>query len=86
MIDDRGREWLESNYQGYGEFGGADFYAVLDVMNGGDGDRNRGIKLAFGSKPVKRPKIVEADCDQRWQDLPDSEICPDQGYFYNEEV
>jgi hypothetical protein len=47
MFDDKGNYYYESNYDGYGEFGGVDYYELLDKMNGGDGDRSRGIDLAF---------------------------------------
>ena len=48
MFDDKGNFWYEPNYDGYGDFGGMDYYALLDMMNGGRGDRARGIDLAFG--------------------------------------
>ena len=35
MTDDKGNRWEESNYDGYGVFGGKDYYALLDEMNGG---------------------------------------------------
>ena len=47
MYDNNGNSYYESNYDGYGEFGGVDYYELLDKMNGGDGDRSRGINLAF---------------------------------------
>jgi hypothetical protein len=47
MYDNKGNSYYESNYDGYGEFGGVDYYELLDKMNGGDGDRSRGINLAF---------------------------------------
>ena len=47
MFDDKGKYYYEPNYDGYGEFGGMDYYELLDKMNGGEGDRSRGIDLAF---------------------------------------
>jgi hypothetical protein len=47
MYDNEGNSYYENNYDGYGEFGGVDYYELLDKMNGGDGDRSRGIDLAF---------------------------------------
>jgi hypothetical protein len=47
MYDDKGNVWKESNYDGYGDFGGMDYYELLDKMNGGEGDRSRGIDLSF---------------------------------------
>ena len=45
MIDDKGNEWLELNYEGYGVFGGMDFYELVEQMNGGTGDRISGINI-----------------------------------------
>jgi hypothetical protein len=33
MWDNNGRSWREDNYEGYGEFGGKDFYVLLAEMN-----------------------------------------------------
>jgi hypothetical protein len=52
MFDDKGNFYYEPNYDGYGDFGGMDYYELLDKMNGGRGDRARGIDLAFGSEKV----------------------------------
>jgi hypothetical protein len=50
MFDDKGNFYYENNYEGYGDFGGMDYYSLLDKMNGGRGDRGRGIDLAFGNE------------------------------------
>ena len=50
MIDNKGNVWTETQYDGYGVFGGKDYYELLDQMNGGSGDRERGIDLAFGKE------------------------------------
>ena len=34
MFDDKGNVWTEHYYEGYGEFGGKDFYELLAEMNG----------------------------------------------------
>lgn len=47
MFDDKGKYWFERDYEGYGVFGGKDYYELLDQMNGGSGDRSKGIDLAF---------------------------------------
>jgi hypothetical protein len=63
MLDDKGNVWTEDNYEGYGVFGGKDFYELLAEMNGFvsqkgltyevDGEaytdeaRSYGISLAF---------------------------------------
>jgi hypothetical protein len=47
MFDDKGKYWYEPSYDGYGVFGGMDYYELLDQMNGGRGDRNEGVRKAF---------------------------------------
>jgi hypothetical protein len=84
MVDDKGNKYVEENYNGYGEFGGKDFYELLDEMNGGKGDRMAGIDLAFNEEGKKfiSPSLSEAGwyCDG---DAPEN--CDAQGYFYDGE-
>jgi len=87
MVDDKGNVWKEENYEGYGEFGGKDYYELLSEMNGGTGDRGEGISMAFdgdgrGRNPsVKHPNLVEVVSG--WEYTPEAPLsCPDQGYFY----
>jgi hypothetical protein len=87
MTDDKGNQWTENNYEGYGEFGGKDYYELLSEMNGGPSDRDEGIRMAFEGNPsgynpnVKHPNLSE-DPNWKWRnEIPDS--CPDQGYFYS---
>lgn len=61
MLDNKGNKWVEENYEGYGVFGGKDFYELLAEMNGvveqhkvqlqGDAYtefmRSKGIDIAF---------------------------------------
>ena len=57
MLDNKGNVWTEDNYEGYGVFGGKDFYELLAEMNGIEIDkdienyedrlRGAGISLAF---------------------------------------
>lgn len=58
MYDNQGNKWKESKYDGYGEFGGKDYYELLDQMNGGEGDRQSGIDLAFNDKKVKAGEVL----------------------------
>ncbi len=82
MLLPGGREYIERAYDGYGDFGGVDFYAALDEINGGTGDRDQGIKRAFsGDDGVLFPKIASIDYAGTWDDLPDSPMCETQGYF-----
>lgn len=61
MLDNKGNVWTENNYDGYGVFGGKDYYELLAEMNGvverdkvelqgeayTDYMRGKGIDLAF---------------------------------------
>jgi hypothetical protein len=61
MLDDKGNVWTEPDYEGYGVFGGKDYYELLAEMNGvverdkvelqgeayTDYMRSKGIELAF---------------------------------------
>ena len=65
MITEDGRIFTEKNYQGYGDFGGKDFYELLAELNGKT-TRIEGIDIAFEDNPngdyngkFKMPKLVE---------------------------
>lgn len=51
MTDDKGNQFVENCYEGYGVFGGKDYYELLAEMNGLGSDREAGIKLAFTNSP-----------------------------------
>ena len=65
MFDNTGKYWFEKAYDGYGEFGGKDYYELVAEMNGYTADdaeefggtfkdfRGIGIKLAFGELEPK---------------------------------
>ena len=65
MFDNTGKYWFEKAYDGYGEFGGKDYYDLVAEMNGYTADdaeefggtfkdfRGIGIKLAFGELEPK---------------------------------
>ena len=74
MADDKGNRWVEHCYEGYGVFGGKDYYELLAEMNGvtldqvgGDKEdlRQEGIRLAFEGSPdgrnpnIKHPSLTE---------------------------
>ena len=100
MTDDKGNKWTEDAYEGYGVFGGKDYYELLAEMNGVDIDKDienysdkmrmRGIELAFseghhdGYNPNVKHPNLSEDTNWEWR----NEIpknCPDQGYFYDDE-
>lgn len=91
-----GSKIKESDYEGYGAFGGKDIYALLAKWNHEDMGlsiekvdsmpdielRKLGIDLQFGGKEIKYPiKIVE-DPELNYEDVDVSEDCPYQGYFH----
>ncbi len=60
MQDDKGNKWVEKEYDGYGVFGGKDYYQLLAEMNRPKlctGDRNHdrdiGIRLQYGERGIK---------------------------------
>lgn len=80
MTDDKGNQWVEYDYGGYGEFGGKDYFALLDEMNGGKGDRFEGIKKSFsGDDSVIFPSLSTSG---KYYDGKGPNVCKHQGYFY----
>lgn len=67
MLDNKGNVWKEENYNGYGVFGGKDFYQLLAEMNNCSGltgkvenDRAIGIALYFSEdNKFISPNLVE---------------------------
>ena len=61
MFDNKGGKWLERKYDGYGEFGGKDYYELLAQMNGiENANRQDGIDLAFGKQRIKGKVLFPA--------------------------
>lgn len=80
MTDDKGQQWVEHDYGGYGVFGGKDYYALLDEMNGGTGNRDEGIAKAFsGDDSVIFPSLSTSG---KYYGGEEPEDCEYQGYFY----
>lgn len=52
MTDNKGGKYVEECYEGYGVFGGKDYYELLAEMNGLPSDRNAGIDLAFSKSRI----------------------------------
>jgi len=96
MIAPDGRVFTEPNYEGYGEFGGKDFYDLLCELNGLPEDRDAGIDLVFKNNPngdntpgVIYPKFVqelEDDVVAQYNSLPNPESCEAQGFFYYDDI
>lgn len=97
MMDNKGNVWTENNYDGYGVFGGKDYYELLAEMNGitdKDTDRLRsaGISLAFskgnhsgvGTEGIYYPNLVE-QADGWVYEMAGPDSCEYQGFFYDED-
>ena len=100
MITEDGRVFTEKNYEGYGDFGGKDFYELVAELNGLT-TRDDGITIQFKDNPTgkyngtyKLPKLVEVlntapNNKEEWKryfdGLEHSEICPEQGFFYGDD-
>lgn len=83
MTDDKGNQYVEECYEGYGEFGGKDYYELLAEMNGiPSADRLDGIDLAFSksldgiSSGVLYPSLSESG---QYFGGESPEIDPEQG-------
>lgn len=82
MHDNKGNIWTETSYDGYGEFGGKDFYELLAEMNGLS-TREQGIDLAYSDKPYLSPNLVESITWEWINEAP--KTCDEQGFFYEED-
>lgn len=82
MTDNKGNRWHEKMYEGYGIFGGKDYYELVAEMNGYGPNRYKGIELSFQKQNnILFPNLTE---DPTWvwrNEAP--EICEFQGFFYN---
>lgn len=80
MHDNDGIVYAEHDYQGYGDFGGIDYYTLLAKMNG-LADRYDAIQ-AYCEKHdgLLYPNLSESK-DWQWRNERPNE-CPAQGYFY----
>ena len=79
MTDNLGHRWTENNYDGYGVFGGKDFYVLLAEMNGLK-TRDDGIELMFSDENYISPNLTENE-NWEWIDK-NPELCDSKGYFY----
>lgn len=78
MTDNNGNKWTESNYEGYGVFGGKDYYELLAEMNGKK-TREDGINLS-SKKSILHPNLNESS-ELDWKNNKPNN-CKFQGYFY----
>lgn len=101
MMDNKGNVWTEDNYDGYGRFGGKDFYELLAEMNGFESDktgdeytdeaRGFGINLAFknNGSGIATKGVYYPNLVEKangWvYGMGGPDNCEFQGYFYDEE-
>jgi len=85
MVDNKGNKWIEDRYEGYGVFGGKDFYQLLAEMNNAEGltgdvdnDRIVGINIWFGDEPFISPNLYESS-DRVWENRHPQD-CQNQGW------
>lgn len=94
MFDNKGNMWFEDNYEGYGVFGGKDYYELTAEMNGivdGKGIelRTYGIDLVYSDKSgILFPALVESP-HFNWKNhdftiAPEDD--PNQGWLVDDEV
>lgn len=78
----------ETEYEGYGEFGGVDYYEAVALMNGGYG-RITGIDIAFGFAKFNSPQLFTRTPSQYAIDNIDfgtpNETDPNQGWVVYED-
>ena len=75
MIDNKGNEWVEHDYEGYGCFGGKDYYELVAEMNGEaegitESDRLIGIDISFERENSKYifPNLV-CKPNKKWRNV-----------------
>ena len=101
MMDNKGNVWTEDNYEGYGRFGGKDYYELLAEMNGFISDktgdeytdeaRGFGINIAFkdNGSGVATEGVYYPNLiekDNGWvYEMGGPDSCDYQGYFYDDE-
>ena len=91
MTDNNGNQYVEDCYEGYGVFGGKDYYELLAEMNGysqthckdGEELRDIGIRLAFENNPYgTNPNVIHPSLSESGEYFngtpPESD--PDQGF------
>lgn len=88
MLDELGNEYIETNYQGNGEFDGIDFYELMARMN------NITVEKAFDVFHERyeddlecgkyiTPAFLEIDSKIKFHECFPAIQCVDQGFFYD---
>lgn len=83
MHDDKGNVYREDNYEGYGDFGGVDYYELVARMNGLKG-RDEAITASCSKAAgLLHPNLTES-ADWQWRNE-EPKNCPAQGFFYDDD-
>jgi hypothetical protein len=90
MHDNKGNVWAQKDYDGYGMFGGKDFFQLVAEMNNCEGltgvedtDRSLGIDLCYSGKPMLSPNLTR-EPDWTWRnEKPEDD--PNQGWGSGED-
>jgi hypothetical protein len=88
MSDNKGNVWKETNYEGYGKFGGKDYHELLAEMNNKGTDRDAGIMLDCSEEDspdilwpnLTREPLAPEKAARMTKLRP--KTCLQQGYFY----
>lgn len=86
MVDNKGNQYHEPSYSGYGIFGGKDYYILMAEMNGlyDESDqrmRSLAIDLYYNPKPDTLFPNLYAKPGKSWRNKR-PEDCKHQGFFY----
>ena len=93
LVSSTGEKWFEDNYDGYGVFGGKDYYELLAEMNadvlqkhGLAVDRGGGLSLEYDKEIFVEDTIVFPSLTESGEYMGGKppEGCNDQGFFYDE--
>lgn len=88
LVTPDGDRILETDYEGYGIFGGQDAYALLARWNrpeacNGDDEHDRIIGIGLDEKEVRYPLKFSESADAGYEHLEAAETCEHQGFFYD---
>ena len=87
MIDNKGNRWEEKDYEGYGVFGGKEYFVLLAEMNVCDPNKlSEDDLFAIGMCMERRDGILHPNFVENpdaWEYIPTApDKCEDQGFFY----
>ena len=69
MFDNEGNKWKENRYEGYGEFGGKDYYDLLATMNGYTPEDLKDKKLLKKIRVMGKPEMRQIGIALAFDDL-----------------